>query len=266
MAYINKVIRRTTAGDEVLIDLTEDSVAPETVFEGETFHGADGEAKTGTFTIETEMSEQDSLISQIQQALQGKAAGGGGSIDGIPAGYARCDYIQFTGAQTVDTGIICNQNTKIQVVFTREKSTQHYMYGVASSDNTASVTAYLGGSWRFGDKYATKTITTSEDMVYGSVVNNSKIAITANSSAISGVNDFETVGSLLLGACRNANGTVAASQFEGKILFFAMWQGSEQVLKLVPVVSAEGVYRFFDMVSLSFFDSITDTALEGGNL
>lgn len=266
MAYINKVIRRTTAGNEVLIDLTGDSVAPETVFEGETFHGPDGEAKTGAFTLATEMSEQDSLIDQIQRALQGKAAGGGGSIDGIPAEYARCDFIQFTGDQTVDTGVICNQDTKIHLAFTREKSSQHYMYGVASSDNTASVTAYLGGSWRFGNKYVTKTITTSEDMVYGGVVNNSKIAITANSSAISGVNDFETVGSLLLGACRNASGTVAASQFEGKILFFAMWQGSEQVLKLVPVVSAEGVYRFFDMVSLSFFDSITDTALEGGNL
>lgn len=266
MANANKVVINRPDGEEVLIDISGDSITTETAFEGETFHDKTGAPKTGTFTLATEMSEQDSLISQIQQALQGKAAGGGGSIDGIPAGYARCDYIRFTGAQTVDTGIICNQNTKIQVVFTREKSTQHFMFGVASSNNTASVTAYLGGSWRFGNKNVTKTITTSEDMVYGGVVNNSKIAITANSSAISGVNDFETVGSLLLGTCRNASGTVAASQFEGKILFFAMWQGSEQVLKLVPVVSAEGVYRFFDMVSLSFFDSITDTALEGGNL
>jgi hypothetical protein len=38
------------------------------------------------------------------------------------------------------------------------------------------------------------------------------------------------------------------------------------VLKLVPVVNAEGQYRFFDLASKTFFDSITDTALSGGNL
>ena len=77
------------------------------------------------------------------------ATGGGGGSGGLPAGYSRVDYIQFTGGQTVDTGIICNQNSKIHLAFTRERSTQHYMYGVASSGNTASVTAYMGGELAF---------------------------------------------------------------------------------------------------------------------
>lgn len=249
---------------ETLIDLTMDSATEAVVFEGATFHGADGEQKTGTFTITEELTAQDLLIEQIRNALNGKAAGGGGGSD-LPDGYRRCDYIQFTGGQTVDTGIICNQNTKIQVAFTRERSTQHYLYGVASDDNTASVTAYVGGSWRFGDKYASKVPTTNADMIYSGVVDSSQITITGSKSAISGVNDFETVGSLLLGACRNSDGTVGASQFIGKILFFSMWEGDEQVLKLVPVTDG-AVFRFFDMVSKTFFDSITDTPLEGGNL
>ena len=86
------------------------------------------------------------------------ATGGGGNSD-LPTGYKRVDYINFTGEQIVDTGVICNRNTKLCVLFTREKSTQHYLYGVASSDNTASVTAYLGGSWRFGNKASTKNDT-----------------------------------------------------------------------------------------------------------
>jgi hypothetical protein len=191
-------------------------------------------------------------------------ATGGGSD--LPNGYRRVDYIQFSGEQTVDTGIICNQNTKIQLAFTRERSTQHYMYGVASSDNTASVTAYMGGSWRFGNKTATKTPTTNENMIYGGLMDKTTVTITGSASAISSVNDFETVGSLLLGACRNSNGTFGASQFIGKIFFFSMWQGDEQVLKLVPVVSEDGTYRFFDIVTKDFFDSITDTPLDGGNL
>lgn len=191
-------------------------------------------------------------------------ANGGGSGD-LPAGYSRVDYIQFDGTQTVDTGIICNQNTKIQLAFTRERSSQHYMFGVASSDNTASVTAYMGGSWRFGSKSATKTPTTNENMIYSGVVDKTNVTITGSASGISNVNDFETVGALLLGACRNSDGTVGSAQYIGKILFFSMWEEDEQVLKLVPVTDGT-VYRFYDTVSKTFFDSITDTPLEGGDL
>lgn len=219
---------------------------PEDVTKGKTFTSASGFLVEGTKT----------------------ESGGGGSpnIDGIPSGYARVDYIKFSGSQVIDTGIICNQNTKIKLAFTREKSSQHYMFGVASSGNTAAVTAYLGGSWRFGNKAVTKSVTAREDMIYSVIVDNSEITITGSASTISSVNEFETIGSLLLGTCRSSNGSVPSATFDGKIFFFAIWQGDEQVLKLVPVVSAEGNYRFWDMISQAFFDSLTDSPLEGGNL
>lgn len=193
-------------------------------------------------------------------------ATGGGGGGGLPDGYRRADYIRFTGKQVVDTGIICNQNTKIQTYFTREASTQEYLYGVASSGNTASVTAYLGGSWRFGNKTATKPCgTISAKVGYAGYVDASAISVTGSVSSISGVNDFETVGSLLIGSCRSASGDVGTAQFDGTMSFFAMWEGDEQVLKLVPVTDGT-VYRFYDEVSQTFFDSITDTPLDGGNL
>ena len=257
-----------------------------------------GNVVDGTFSITEEITEQDSLIDQIKVALRGKAAASdpvieplevtengtytapdgvhgyspvvvnvaasGGNTD-LPSGYRRVDYIRFTGEQIVDTGIICNQNTQIRLTFTREKSSQHYLLGVASSDNTASVTAYMGGSWRFGNKAATKTLTTNADMIYSAVVDSSTITITGNASAISSVNEFETVGTLVLGGCRSSDGTIAAAQFEGKVFFFVMYQGGEQVLHLVPVTDGS-VYRFWDTVSETFFDSITDVPLEGGNV
>lgn len=189
----------------------------------------------------------------------------GGDSD-LPAGYRRVDYIQFAGKQIVDTGIICNKNTKIQTYFTRASSGQEYLYGVASSGNKASVTAYLGGSWRFGNKAATKSVGTVNAKVgYVAYVDASTISVSNNVVAISGVDDFETVGSLLIGSCRSASGAVGAGHFDGTISFFSMWEGDEQVLKLVPVTDGT-VFRFYDMVSKAFFDSITDTPLEGGNL
>lgn len=297
------------ATGEVLINLTADTVTSETLAEGVTAHGADGEpivgtmksvvepvikplevTENGTYTapdgvngyspVTVNVLIPDGYIQPsgtkeiVENGTHDVTAyasvnvnvptGGGGGSD-FPDGYRRADYIKFTGAQIVDTEIVCNQNTKVQVMFIREKSTQHYLYGVASSSNTASVTAYLGGSWRFGNKTATKTPTTNENMIYSGLVNKTTITITGSASAISGVNDFETVGTLLLGSCRSSDGELGEPQFVGKILFFTMWEGDTQVRKLVPVTDGTA-YRFYDMVSNAFFDSITDTPLDGGNL
>lgn len=75
---VNKVTINRNGGEEVLIDLTGDNVSADAVFEGTAFHGADGKVKTGTFTISSELSTQDNLISQIRTALMGKAVDGGG--------------------------------------------------------------------------------------------------------------------------------------------------------------------------------------------
>ena len=194
------------------------------------------------------------------------AKGGGGGSGDLPAGYSRVDYIQFNGASWIDTGIIGTQDTQINARFTWENSTQRHLFGCTSSDNTASITSYMNGSWRFGNKSATKTFSNKNPMLpYSALVNKTTISITNSATSISGVNTFETVGTLLLGGARDSDGTLPSVGIVGKVYFFAIWQGEELVLKLVPVTDGT-VFRFYDMVSKAFFDSITDTPLGGGNL
>lgn len=84
---------------KILLDLTEDTVTPETLVEGNTAHGKDGNIITGTnpyakAQTDATVDEQASLISQIKQALQGKVSGGGGSTEPDPREqYQRVDYI-----------------------------------------------------------------------------------------------------------------------------------------------------------------------------
>lgn len=216
--------------------------------------------KTGTANVLT--------LDEMPKAIAGISGSGSVTFPNLPEGYARCGYIQFTGEQTVDTGIVCTEATKIRVVFMRELDTAHYMFGVASSGNTASVTAYLGGALRFGNKMANKGgyVTASDEIVYTCILDSSRIYLTNSTTAISGVPAFETIGSLILGSCRNSNGTLGSPQFQGKIFQFDMWSGSEQVLSLLPVVSFKGIYRFWDSISGHFFDSLTNTQLAGGNI
>jgi hypothetical protein len=207
------------------------------------------------------------LTAAVQGLKNGYGQGGGESIDGLPSGYARADYIQFTGKELIDTGIIGNQDTQINICFTWESSTQRHLFGCASSDNTASITSYMNGSWRFGNKYSSKNFSTKNPMLpYSALMNKTTISINSSIASISDVNDFETVGTLLLGGARDTDGSLPSAMITGKVFYFVIWQGEEQVLKLVPVVNSEDQHRFFDLVSKTFFDSITDTPLEGGNL
>ena len=196
------------------------------------------------------------------------ATGGGGGGGGeLPDGYRRCDYIQFSGKQLIDTGIIGNQDTQINTCFTWENSTQRHLFGCASSDNTKSITSYMNGSWRFGNKSATKNFSSKNPMLpYSVLVNKTTISAAHSVTSISGVNEFETVGTLLLGGARESDGTLPSVYIVGKVYYFNLWQGEELVMKLVPVTDGNGVYRFYDIVSKTFFDSVTFTPLEGGDL
>jgi hypothetical protein len=193
-------------------------------------------------------------------------ATGGGSD--LPSGYKRADYIEFTGKQLVDTRIKGNQDTEIDTSFTWGNATQNHVFGCASADNTASITSYMNGSWRFGSKSATKSVNKNNILLpYAARVNKTMIGVTGSNTTISDVDDFETIGTLLVGGARSSSGALPGTGFVGRVFsHFSIKQGDEQVLKLIPVTNGSGTYRFWDLVSKEFYDSITDTPLEGGNL
>lgn len=210
--------------------------------------------------------DTDGTYKRLKHVKVAGIGGGSGETD-LPAGYRRADYISFTGKQLVDTGIIGNQDTEINTSFVWESTTQRHLFGCASEDNTASITSYMNGSWRFGSKAQSKQVPSKNyKLPYSALINRSTISLNSSVTSISDVTDFETVGTLLLGGARDTDGSLPSVMFTGKVYYFILRASGELALKLIPVVSADGVYRFYDLVSKTFFDSITDTPLEGGFL
>jgi hypothetical protein len=209
------------------------------------------------------LTEQESLIAELQEIISNKMAS---SDSDLPEGYSQVDFIEFNGKQLIDTKIIGNQDTKIRTSFTWGSATQNHVFGCASPDNKASITSYTNGSWRFGDQSFTKSITKNSNILpYEVLVDKTTIGVTGSVSTISDVSDFETINTLLLGGARNSEGGLPSAGIIGRIFYFKLWSGDTPILDLVPVTNGS-IYRFWDKVSRIFFDSMTDTPLEGGNL
>lgn len=113
---INKVVY----DGNTLIDLTADNVTADKVFKDAIFHGADGALKTGTFTVDDEVTTQQSLIEQIKTALQGKASGGGGAVEPDYRDiYQRVEYITSTEENTypyIITDFIADNTCGVEVI------------------------------------------------------------------------------------------------------------------------------------------------------
>jgi hypothetical protein len=171
---------------------------------------------TGTKSI-TENGEHD--VTEFAKVNVAVPTGGGGGSSDLPVGYRRADYIQFNGKEFIDTGIIGNQDTQINVAFTWESTTQRHLFGCLSEGNTTGITSYMNGSWRFGDKYSSKNFNLKEPKLpYSALVNKTKISTITSNSSISGVADFETIGTLLLGGARNADGSVPTAGIIGNLI------------------------------------------------
>ena len=71
---------KITLNDEVVIDLTQDTVTEEDVVEGKTFHKADGTTSVGTLIpedLDAKLTEQEDLIAELKDALTSGGSGGG---------------------------------------------------------------------------------------------------------------------------------------------------------------------------------------------
>ena len=219
------------------------------------------------------MSNLESNTTGLEEILQAvndlpQAGSGGGNVDDgvLPIGYTLVPSIKFTGEQAIDTGIVCNQNTKIKVVFTVEENKGMYIYGVASADNLTSLTAYRsenGGRWRFGNQNIVLTTQVDEDIIWGVQVDKTQIVRCNVTSSFGTVNDFTTSGTLMLGGGRLADGTIEeTTRLVGKIIAFELYNGDEIVRSFVPCKNTDGVCGFWDNISEQFFTTISDTPLE----
>ena len=117
--YCDRDIVVTAEGGVELPELSSPG-SPSDLMAGTQLIDGEGNVVDGTFTLDPEMTEQDSLIEQIKIALQGKSSGGGGSVEPDPREpYQRVEYITSAEEGTyphIITDFIADNSCGMEVI------------------------------------------------------------------------------------------------------------------------------------------------------
>ena len=120
---VESVALRDSSGNVVMFSTIPELEAPGAATDlmaGKQLIDGNGNVVDGTFSITPELTEQDALIEQIKIALQGKAAGGGGSSEPDPREpYQRVEYIESAEEATypyIITDFIADNSCGVEVI------------------------------------------------------------------------------------------------------------------------------------------------------
>lgn len=173
--------------------------------------------------------------------------------------YTFIEYLECNSDYAFNTGLMCNQDTKLEVVFMRGDDSARYLFGVASNDNKASITAYQSGissgSWRFGAAYFRPSVQVGVKNTIimdktGAIISNTKKTYTGT------VGTFTTVQPLAVGGCMSASGNIGEVRFIGRLYSVRIWDGDNLIIDWVPCQTSSGEYGFYDNVSQSFIKGV----------
>lgn len=178
----------------------------------------------------------------------------GGGETRITDDYELLDYVTFNADKIFDAGIIEKSYT-IESLWSRDTtSSSQYMYGIVTSPHTASVTAYLGGTWRWGNQGS--SLTFNDKNQHYTRHYDANIYYDGSTRAYSKASAFTTPDTLIVGGRRGSDG-VAVATFNGKIYYFRIYEGTTVMLEWYPCKRlSDGVEGFWDCVTQTFVEPI----------
>ena len=173
----------------------------------------------------------------------------------LPSGYKRLEYIQSSGTQYVNTGVLVSKNLEIKLKFMLTSTTNNgivgYMQSASSGTNRFAVFQY-GGAWYFdfgndstgrisGGSFNANTL---YDITAGNryIKNNATGSNIISGSVISNLTNSNSISIL----CETNCGI-------GKIYSCQIYGNGTLVRDFVPCINASGEVGLYDLVTQAFY-------------
>lgn len=181
----------------------------------------------------------------------------------LPPDYTGLEYVTFDGTQVVDTGIICNEESRIESKWIANSSSM-WVYGTGATNPRITCYCVTSGNERFGNATVDNTGITHN--VLNTVIHdkNGFYYNETNGKAYSNVGTFTCANTLTIG---NSNGSTGTAYFNGNFYYMRIYQNDELALNLVPAKRiSDSIVGFYDTVSNSFITPNTGTLMAGPSI
>ena len=167
------------------------------------------------------------------------------------------DYIESTGTQYIDTGIIPNSNTKVEVKFMATTTNNTGIFGARESMETYGylLWGYLGGQMRFdynADSYTPTFVNNiSHNTIYTVTKDKNLNYINGVQQASQSEKIFECpVSMYLFGINGNSTADIISPC---KIYYCKIYDNDSLLRDFIPAIDPNGVVCLYDKVSKTYF-------------
>ena len=181
----------------------------------------------------------------------------GNSIQGLPEEYQQVEYIESSGTQYINTGVVADQNTSAYVDFQYLKTESTFIFGSRTSTTEKAYTLSSGNSsTNIVSAYGTSSnvILAKLDLNRHTFRKNKYVCTLDDTTLDAGTASmvFTTPGPLYLFACYQTTGPYLYST--SRIFEFKLWQSDRLVRDMVPCYRKEDkVAGFYDLVEGTFY-------------
>lgn len=269
-------VSKVVYGNEIVMDISGDSVTAADLSRGKTAHGADGESIVGTNPIKVVLSQLEYNTLSLAEKMNGNYY----LIKRNIGDYVYLSFIQGNGVSYIDTGIKGDNTSEIEVEISSDESLRIGTVILGSRKAATEDSIYIGtmaGSpfqilsdfYNYNDSRATDSTSIVPNSKYKIITSASERKIYLgdtlrgeNTNLI--LNVFETPGNIYL-FDSSVNKAGATELFNGKIHSFKHKKNGVLVQNMVPVLRIRDLkYGMLDLVNDQFYSSANSTEFTGG--
>lgn len=173
----------------------------------------------------------------------------------LPSGYTQLEYIQSSGSQYINTGIIPNQDTRIIIVVDWPITGASWLYGarIAAGNNSFGFLQVGGQYYRFDYANSMNELSVKPSGKFTIDANKNKCYINGDLVSTATYTTFSTPGSMYLFSSNN-NGA-AGTGASAKIYSCMIYDNNTLVRNFIPCKNNDGTVGLYDTMNSIFYQN-----------